>query len=70
MDLLHKLHGRGRTIVMVTHEPDIARQMSRIVHIRDGKLDKDIENSQGAEKAKQELRETLASAEEEVDELQ
>jgi putative ABC transport system ATP-binding protein len=70
MDLLHKLHERGRTIVMVTHEPDIARQMSRIVHIRDGKLDQDFENSDTAEQAKKELRETLANAaKEELNEL-
>jgi putative ABC transport system ATP-binding protein len=65
MELLHKLHGRGRTIVMVTHEPDIARQMSRILHIRDGKLDKDIENSAEAAEAKKELEETLAIAQKE-----
>jgi putative ABC transport system ATP-binding protein len=62
MDLLHKLHERGRTIVMVTHEPDIARQMSRIVHIRDGKLAQDDENQRVAEEAKKELREQLAVA--------
>jgi len=62
MDLLHKLHERGRTLVMVTHEPDIARQMSRIVHIRDGKLAQDDENQNVAEQAKKELREQLAVA--------
>jgi putative ABC transport system ATP-binding protein len=71
MDLLHKLHESGRTIVMVTHEADIARQMSRIVHIRDGKLAKDDQNHHVAEEAKKALRETLAEAadEEEVNEL-
>ena len=70
MDLLHKLHEKGRTIVMVTHEPDIARQMSRIVHIRDGKLDDDKENKAAAQ-AKIELRESLAEAasQEDYDEL-
>ena len=70
MDLLHKLHERGRTLVMVTHEPDIARQMSRIVHIRDGKLAQDDENEKIAEEAKKELREQLAeAAKEDYDEL-
>jgi putative ABC transport system ATP-binding protein len=55
MDLLHKLHERGRTIVMVTHEPDIANHMSRIIHIRDGKLDKDYDNRLNAEEAKKSL---------------
>jgi putative ABC transport system ATP-binding protein len=36
MSLLHELHGRGRTIVMVTHEPDIATHAQRSVFVRDG----------------------------------
>ena len=38
MDLLHNLHERGRTIVMVTHEADIAKQCRRAIHIRDGRI--------------------------------
>ena len=38
LELLHDLHDRGRTIVMVTHEPDIAHHTERILTIRDGKL--------------------------------
>lgn len=38
MGLLHDLHGRGRTIVMVTHEPDIAEQTQRTITLVDGKL--------------------------------
>jgi putative ABC transport system ATP-binding protein len=38
VDILHELHGRGRTIVMITHEPDLAAQAQRIVHLRDGRL--------------------------------
>jgi putative ABC transport system ATP-binding protein len=70
MDLLHKLHERGRTLVMVTHEPDIANQMSRIVHIRDGKLAQDDQNHGNAEEAKKNLRESLAeSVKEDANEL-
>ena len=36
--LLHDLHNRGRTIVMVTHEPDVAHHTERIIMVRDGKL--------------------------------
>lgn len=36
--LLHELHDRGRTIVMVTHEPDVAHHTERILTVRDGKL--------------------------------
>jgi putative ABC transport system ATP-binding protein len=40
--LLHNLHEeRGRTIVMVTHEPDVAQHTTRILHIRDGRLASD-----------------------------
>ena len=38
MRLLHDLHGRGGTIVMVTHEPDIAAQTQRTITLVDGKL--------------------------------
>jgi putative ABC transport system ATP-binding protein len=36
MDILHQLHDRGRTIVMVTHEPDIAAHTQRTICVRDG----------------------------------
>jgi len=38
MALLHELHSRRRTIVMVTHEPDVAHHTERIITMRDGKL--------------------------------
>jgi putative ABC transport system ATP-binding protein len=44
LELLHDLHERGRTIVMVTHEPDIAQHTERIVMIRDGKVFSDKPN--------------------------
>jgi putative ABC transport system ATP-binding protein len=39
MNLLHELHGRGRTIVMVTHEPDLAEHTQRTIILRDGKIE-------------------------------
>jgi putative ABC transport system ATP-binding protein len=44
MELMHNLNERGRTIVMVTHEPDIAHYTERIILIRDGKLASDKKN--------------------------
>ena len=38
VDILHELHGRGRTIVMITHEPDMAAHAERIVHLLDGRI--------------------------------
>ena len=41
MALLDSLHKKGNTIVLVTHEHDIAEHAHRIVHIKDGKVFKD-----------------------------
>jgi putative ABC transport system ATP-binding protein len=66
MDLLHKLHERGRTIVMVTHEEDIAEHTQRIINIRDGKLESDRSNGHKAEAAKGKLHRQLQAVEQEV----
>jgi putative ABC transport system ATP-binding protein len=41
MALFEKLHETGNTIVLVTHEHDIAMHARRVVHIRDGKVERD-----------------------------
>jgi putative ABC transport system ATP-binding protein len=41
MALFERLHEQGNTIVLVTHEPDIALHAHRIIHIRDGKVERD-----------------------------
>ena len=38
MALFDQLHAKGNTIVLVTHEPDIAEYAHRVVHIRDGQI--------------------------------
>src|SRR5579862_5704424 len=45
MALFDELHGKGNTIVLVTHEPDIAEYAHRVVHIRDGKIFSDQPSS-------------------------
>src|SRR2546422_11468925 len=39
--LFEKLHAQGNTIILVTHEHDIAENAHRIIHIRDGKVASD-----------------------------
>ena len=41
MKLFEKLHEKGHTIILVTHERDIADHAHRTIHIRDGKIEKD-----------------------------
>jgi putative ABC transport system ATP-binding protein len=41
LNLIHKLHEQGNTIIMVTHDREVANQAQRIIHIRDGKIEKD-----------------------------
>ncbi|MDD7674031.1 MAG: ABC transporter ATP-binding protein [Oscillospiraceae bacterium] len=38
MEVFRELHSQGNTIVLITHDNDVARQAERIVHIRDGQL--------------------------------
>ena len=39
-----KLHAMGRTIIFVTHNPDIAHYSSRNIMLRDGKIREDVQN--------------------------
>jgi putative ABC transport system ATP-binding protein len=43
MALFETLHGTGQTIVLVTHELDIAEHARRQVHLKDGKVERDFE---------------------------
>lgn len=41
MGLFARLHREGNTIILVTHEPDIAQHAHRVIRLRDGKVEKD-----------------------------
>jgi putative ABC transport system ATP-binding protein len=41
MALFARLHQQGNTIILVTHEPDIAAHAHRVIRLRDGKIEKD-----------------------------
>ncbi len=41
MNLFERLHAEGNTIIVVTHEPDIAARAHRIISIRDGHIERD-----------------------------
>ena len=41
LNLFHRLHEQGNTIIMVTHDREVAGQAQRIIHIRDGQIERD-----------------------------
>lgn len=45
MEMFEGLHNAGNTIILVTHEPDIADHAHRIVRLRDGQIESDVRNS-------------------------
>ena len=46
MSLFKTLHAEGQTIILVTHEPDIAAHAHRQIVLRDGKVARDVMSSE------------------------
>ena len=44
MAIFQNLNDEGHTVVMITHEPDIADHAKRVIYVRDGKVIKDVIN--------------------------
>jgi len=42
LNLFHKLHEGGNTIIMVTHDSNVAQQTERILFLKDGKLEREV----------------------------
>jgi putative ABC transport system ATP-binding protein len=42
MGVFERLHKAGNTIVLVTHEADVAAYAYRTIHIRDGRVENDV----------------------------
>lgn len=51
MVLFDELHGEGQTIIMVTHEPEIAAHCHRVVRLKDGRIEEDCVNESVAKVA-------------------
>jgi putative ABC transport system ATP-binding protein len=45
MRVFGALHSQGQTVIVVTHEPDIAAHARRVIVLRDGKVDSDRVNA-------------------------
>lgn len=46
LDLFDRIHGEGKTIVIITHEDEVAARAERVVTLRDGRIESDIRSRQ------------------------
>ncbi len=49
MEVLKELHRSGRTVILITHDDEIAAQVNRVIRIKDGKVEADFMNEQTGE---------------------
>lgn len=46
LEILKQLHSAGRTVILITHDNDIASQAKRIIRVRDGRVESDTKNEE------------------------
>ena len=46
MNILKELHKDGRTVILITHDDEIAAQVHRVIRIKDGKVEADFYNGE------------------------
>ena len=44
MNVLKELHRSGRTVILITHDDEIAAQVKRVIRIKDGRIEADFMN--------------------------
>ena len=57
LDILDELHAEGRTLVVVTHDDAVAERANRIIHLKDGQVDKDIRKQDSDRKSENHFQE-------------
>lgn len=57
MDVLKELHSSGRTVILITHDDEIAAQVKRVIRIKDGKVEADFMNEGEADSNEDEVDE-------------
>ena len=50
LEILKNLHKDGRTVILITHDNDIAAQAKRVIRIRDGRIESDYLNEEDERK--------------------
>ena len=56
MNILKELHKNGRTVIVITHDDDIAAQARRVIRIMDGQVDSDDRNSDYTNKEREDTK--------------
>ena len=57
LDILDELHAEGRTLVVVTHDDAVAERANRVIHLKDGQVDKDIRKQDSDRKSENQFQE-------------